>query len=76
MLEKHSIRWEIDTRNEKIGYKIREARNERVPYIAVIGDKEVEENTLSVRMRGQKESVSLSPQELIDIINQNVIEKK
>ncbi|MGF6376158.1 threonyl-tRNA synthetase [Clostridiales Family XIII bacterium PM5-7] len=43
------LRVEVDVRNEKIGYKLREARNERVSYIGVIGEREQEANTLSVR---------------------------
>ena len=42
---------ETDTRNEKIGYKIREAQLEKLPYMLIIGDKEKEEGTVSVRMR-------------------------
>ncbi|MCK5130385.1 MAG: threonine--tRNA ligase [Clostridiales bacterium] len=76
LLKENGIRTEIDTRNEKIGFKIREARNERVPYIAVIGDMEVENNTLSVKMRNQKESVSMHPQEMIDMIQQNIADKQ
>jgi len=45
------IRVDKDVRNETLGYKIREARNKRIPYIVVIGDKEVNENTLAVRDR-------------------------
>ena len=48
-----NIRIETDYRAEKIGYKIREARNERVPYIIVVGEKEAEEGTLSVRCKGE-----------------------
>lgn len=48
-LKKLGIRVEIDDRNEKIGYKLREARNERVTYIGVIGEREVESGTLSLR---------------------------
>ena len=44
---------EIDSRNEKIGYKIREARLQKIPYMPIIGDKEVEEGSLSVRRRGE-----------------------
>ena len=42
---------ETDTRNEKIGYKIREAQLEKVPYMLVIGDKECENGTVAVRSR-------------------------
>ena len=47
------IRVETDHRAEKIGYKIREARNERLPYIVVVGEKEAAEGTLSVRCKGE-----------------------
>ena len=52
-LEAKGIRLEIDDRNEKIGYKIREARLQKVPYMLIIGDNEVENGTLSVRKRGE-----------------------
>lgn len=47
------IRVEVDERNEKIGYKIREAQLEKIPYILVVGDKEVEARTVAVRKRGE-----------------------
>ena len=50
-LEKNGVRAEIDLRNEKIGYKIREAQMQKVPYMLVIGDKEVENGTVAVRTR-------------------------
>lgn len=49
--KKMGIRVEVDESNEKIGYKIRKAQMEKVPYMAVIGDKEMENNTLSIRDR-------------------------
>jgi len=51
LLEKNNIRVKVDLRAEKIGYKIREAQGQRIPYKLVIGDKEVEEGTVSVRCR-------------------------
>ena len=59
-LKEAGIRCELDERPEKIGYKIREARNERVPYMLVVGQKEEENGLVSVRSRfagdeGQKE---------------------
>ena len=50
-LLKVGIRAEVDVRNEKIGYKIREAQLEKVPYMFILGDKELEENTVAVRSR-------------------------
>ena len=46
------IRCEIDKRNEKIGYKIREAKLDKIPYVLVVGDKEMEEGTVNVNKRG------------------------
>ncbi len=53
-LEELGMRVEVDTRNEKIGYKIREARLQRLPYMLTVGDSEVESGTVSVRGRGEK----------------------
>ena len=50
-LQKHNLRVEVDSRSEKIGYKIREAQLSKVPYMLVVGDKEQEENTVGVRSR-------------------------
>ncbi len=54
-LKDKGIRCEIYKRNEKIGYKIREARMEKVPYVLVLGDKEAEEGTVNVNKRGVEE---------------------
>lgn len=52
-LRENGIRAEIDLRNEKLGYKVREAQLEKVPYILVVGDKEVETGGVNVRLRGE-----------------------
>lgn len=54
-LEKQKIRTEIDRKNEKLGYKIREARLDKVPYMMVLGEKEQAGNTVSIRCRDGKE---------------------
>ena len=48
-LEEAGLRVQLDLRNEKIGYKLREGRNERVSYLCVVGEQEAKEGTLSVR---------------------------
>ena len=60
-LREKSVRVETDFRAEKIGYKIREARLERTPYILVVGEQEAENNTVAVRSRknGDEGSVAL-----------------
>ncbi len=55
LLERNGIRAEVDGRNEKIGYKIRTAQLEKVPYMLVIGDREAADRTVAVRRRGEGE---------------------
>ena len=64
-LEAVGMRVELDDRNEKIGYKIREARMQRVPYMLVMGDSEVESGTLSVRSRKEGDLGAKSVDEFI-----------
>ncbi|MBC1503526.1 threonine--tRNA ligase [Listeria booriae] len=59
------FRTEIDERNEKLGYKIREAQTKKIPYALVIGDQEVENNTVNVRKYGEKDSETLPLDEFI-----------
>lgn len=54
-LSENNIRIEIDDRNESVGRKIRDAELQKVPYIIVVGDKEIADNNLSVRSRGSKD---------------------
>ena len=53
------LRAEIDVRNEKISYKIREAAKEKVPYMIIVGEKEMENGTITVRMRGNKQEADV-----------------
>ena len=59
------IRCEVDTRNEKIGYKIREAKLEKTPYVLVVGDKEAEDGSVNVNKRGVEEKYTVSADEFI-----------
>ena len=70
------IRVEIDFRSEKIGYKIREARNERIPYIVVVGEKEEAENKISMRSRKNGDEGILELEELIQRIHEEVTNKE
>ena len=60
-LEAAGMRVEIDARNEKIGYKIREARLEKLPYMCIIGDNECDTGSLSVRERGENGDLGSMP---------------
>lgn len=67
-LRSSGLRSIIDLRNEKINYKIREHSINKVPYILVLGDREVEENTVTIRRLGSKEQKTLDVDECIDFI--------
>ena len=67
-LERMGIRVEVDSREEKMGYKIREAQLSKVPYMIVVGDKEVEENKVNVRIRGVQEQESMDVEAFINKI--------
>ncbi len=75
-LAKHGIRAKVDARNEKIGYKLRQGRNERVSYLAVIGGREAEADTLSVRSSKEGDLGSLSIDKFIDALCDEIATKK
>ncbi len=66
------IRAELDERNEKIGYKIREAQLQKIPYMLVIGDKEAEAGTVSARKRGVGDLGSMSADEFISTVTEQI----
>lgn len=71
-LEKRGIRCEIDDRSEKIGFKIRSAQLEKVPYMLVAGDKDIENSTVSVRSRKDGEQGACSVDEFIEKIEKEI----
>lgn len=75
-LEELDIRTELDNRNEKIGYKIRAAQIEKVPYMLVIGDKEVENVAVSVRSRSKGDMGSMSVDDFENLIKTEIKSKK
>ncbi|MDD5795789.1 MAG: threonine--tRNA ligase [Oscillospiraceae bacterium] len=64
-LEEKGMRVEIDDRSEKVGYKIREAQLEKVPYMMILGDKDIENNCVSIRARKQGDLGSMKLEEFI-----------
>ncbi len=71
-LKEAGIRVEVDKREEKLGYKIREAQLQKIPYIIVLGDKELNESTVNVRRFGKSESKELSVKEFLEFIGKKV----
>ncbi len=75
-LLKNKIRVKVDSRSEKIGYKIREAELERVPYMLILGKKEVEEKVLSIRRRGNKENEVMDLERFVTKLLKEIEEKE
>ena len=67
-LKAPGIRSVIDLRNEKINYKVREHSVNKVPFILVLGDREVKENTITIRRLGSKDQKTIKVDEFIDLI--------
>jgi threonyl-tRNA synthetase len=75
-LRKHRVRVDIDERQEKIGKKIREAELARVPYMLVIGEKEVAENKLSIRRQGKGDAGQLTVEEFVNNVLDEIVNRK
>jgi threonyl-tRNA synthetase len=75
-LEKQGFRVKIDLRNEKIGFKIREHSMQRIPYLVIIGDKELENQTITLRTQKGDDLGSFSINELITRFKQQIESKK
>ncbi|SHE83267.1 threonyl-tRNA synthetase [Thermoanaerobacter uzonensis DSM 18761] len=74
-LLENDIRAELDDRNEKIGYKIREAQLQKIPYMLIVGDKEVEQGTVSLRSRKEGDLGAISLNEFIEKILKEIATK-
>ncbi|MCY8210460.1 threonine--tRNA ligase [Bacillus spizizenii] len=72
-LQREGLRVEVDSRDEKIGYKIREAQMQKIPYMLVVGDQEAENGAVNVRKYGEQNSETIS---LDDFVKKAVVEAK
>lgn len=68
----HHIRVDIDDRNEKMGYKIRQAQVNKIPYSLVIGDQEVADNTVTVRKYGEKDTETMAFDDFVALLNHDI----
>ncbi len=74
-LEKHNIRVEIDARDEKLSYRMRESQTKKTPYTLIIGDKEKETNTISYRIHGSNDTINMEVFEFIEKLLKEIEEK-
>ena len=72
LLEANNIRVELDDRNEKLGYRLREAQTEKIPYTLILGDQEKENSTISYRLFGQKDTTTVSKEEFVNLIKEEI----
>ena len=71
LLEQNNLRVELDSREEKLSYKMRESQTKKIPYTLILGDKEKDTNAISYRVHGSNETITMDTQEFIDkLINQ------
>ena len=75
LLEKNDIRHELDSRDEKLSYKIRESQTMKIPYTLVLGDNETGNDTVTYRIYGQEKSTTISSEEFISKIKANIKNK-
>lgn len=75
-LQKAGIRVELDLRNEKLGYKIREAQTKKIPFQLVIGDKEVESRSVTYRPYGSETQTSVSLDEFVNYLKDSIANKQ
>ncbi|MCF0110622.1 MAG: threonine--tRNA ligase [Erysipelotrichaceae bacterium] len=76
LLQEHKITSIVDDRNEKLGYRIREAQIKKIPVEIVIGDEEVNGNTVTVRRHGSKDTVTMSLDEFVTSLEREIFEKR
>ncbi len=75
-LKNHGIRAKADFRKEKMGYKIRETEKQKIPYMLIVGDKEKENKTISLRVQGEGNQGEMSIKEFVKIVLDKVTNKK
>lgn len=76
LLEQHGLHVNIDDRNEKLGYRLRESQIQKIPYTLVLGDNEVKDHTVTYRKYGQKEQITVTIDEFIKMILEEIKSKK
>lgn len=76
LLSDNDIRVQMDSRDEKLSYRMREAQTKKIPYTIILGDKERDENLISYRLHGSNETVSMSSFEFVSFIKGEINNKK
>ena len=75
MLKEAGIRVELDDRNEKLGYRLREAQTNKVPYTLILGDQEKENQTISYRLHGEQKTTTIAKADFLKLIKEEINNK-
>ncbi len=76
LLKSHGFRVNLDSRDEKLGYRMRESVTKKIPYALIIGDKERDSSSISYRKYGTNDTVNISKEEFITMLNKQIEDKK
>ena len=76
LLSDNDIRVSIDSRDEKLSYRMREAQTKKIPFTIILGDKERDDSLISYRLHGSNETISMDKNEFVDFIKKQIIDKK
>ena len=76
MLQEEGFRVFLDDRNEKLGYRLREAQTKKIPYTLILGDNEKNDKTISYRLFGEKDTTTLSQKDFIKLVREEVDQRK
>ncbi len=76
LLLDNNIRVQLDSRDEKLSYRMRESQTKKIPYTIILGDKERDENLISYRLHGSNETVSMNKNEFVSFLENEIINKK
>lgn len=76
LLSDNDIRVSIDSRDEKLSYRMREAQTKKIPFTIILGDKERDDNLISYRLHGSNETISMDKNEFVDFIKKQINDKK
>ncbi|MGN0973830.1 MAG: threonine--tRNA ligase [Bacilli bacterium] len=76
LLKENNIRVKLDDREEKLGYRMREAQTKKIPYNLIIGDNERDNNSISFRLHGSKDTTTVSKEEFLNLLKEEIDSKK
>ena len=76
LLSDNDIRVSIDSRDEKLSYRMREAQTKKIPFTIILGDKERDDSLISYRLHGSNETISMDKNEFVDFIKKQINDKK